>query len=123
MMEDQSSLVAGHEDEGRTAYVALDSQAKRYPLGETGLSRAQWPSQQENISGRGVLADGPAQVLGEIGAARFDVQRGVHGLILGRAEMVPTPFAELELFTVGVDQRDPAGLAFQNLTHDGSPAG
>ena len=116
-MEGQSPLVPGHQHEGRTSHITCNSQSHGDPLGEAGFSRSQLPGQQENVSRRGLFADGPAQVLGGTGAGRMNKQRSGHGLILGPAEMVPTPVPGRRLITLGVNHRNPAGFSVNDLSN------
>ena len=68
MVEGQSTLMPGHQNESRTTHVSFNSQTQCYPLGKARLSSAQWPGQQKRVPGLGILSNDAAQVLSEFGS-------------------------------------------------------
>ena len=64
VIEHQSALVLGREDEGWTLYVRLDVKSAGNPLGEAGLAGAKLTGEEEEIVGHGGLTEPPPDGLG-----------------------------------------------------------
>jgi hypothetical protein len=67
-MEGQATVVAGHQNESRTAHVALNTQTEGNALREASLACPKLTRQQNNVSSRRLLPNNATEVLGELRA-------------------------------------------------------